>query len=195
MRERHVGFSTTGQSAQDSTFIHTLQVAQILTQVQLWWVTLWGRRETLSVHWSVTDRQKDDQKEKNWATFSISYSVTSCSDPSVCRRTLTRPSGSSGVPSSGFSWVAEMSTYQPIGEQLTNSATGTRHDLSTIRTPVFNPEWSKWVTTNQTSDGSIYLSESTNTFYFSLIQYIHFVFRQWSYPVWQYVTNKLELQQ
>lgn len=42
-----------------------------------------------------------------WSTFSTSYSETSCTEPSVSSRTLTRPSDSSGVPSSGFSWVAE----------------------------------------------------------------------------------------
>ena len=35
VRERHAGFSSTGQSVKDSTFIHALQVAQILTEVEL----------------------------------------------------------------------------------------------------------------------------------------------------------------
>lgn len=38
--ERHAGFSSTGQSVKDSTFIDALQVAQILTEVELCRVTL-----------------------------------------------------------------------------------------------------------------------------------------------------------
>lgn len=102
--ERHVGSGATAQSVQDSTFVHVLQVAQVLAQVLLRGITL----QRGSGFQALKDRWEREGKGRS--TCSVSYSVTSCREPSVSRRTLTMPSGSSGVPSSGFSWVAAIIT-------------------------------------------------------------------------------------
>lgn len=109
--ERHVGSGAPAQSVQDSAFVHVLQVAQVLAQVLLRGVTLQrGSGCQASQH------RRDSKHRRGGSTCSVSYSVTSCREPSVSRRTLTMPSGSSGVPSSGFSWVAAIIT-QPVRDE------------------------------------------------------------------------------
>lgn len=113
VRERQVSSGAADEGVQDSALVHVLQVAQVFAQVLPWGVAL--QRDTAFRH-SVGQRWTG-----GWArgpTCSVSYSVTSCREPSVSRRTLTIPTGSSGVPSSGFSWVAGRigSTNQRPGE-------------------------------------------------------------------------------
>lgn len=96
--EWHLSSGATAQSVQDSAFIHVLQVAQVRAQVLLRGITLQRGRG-----FQASKDRREGQYRKGGSTCSVSYSVTSCREPSVSRRTLTIPSGSSGVPSSGFS--------------------------------------------------------------------------------------------
>lgn len=106
VRERHVGSGAAAEGVQDSAFVHVLQVAQVFAQVLIRWITL-GRESGLQ---APVFALLEGKHRKGRCTCSVSYCVTSCREPSVSRRTLTIPSGSSGVPSSGFSWVAEIIT-------------------------------------------------------------------------------------
>lgn len=84
-----------------------------------------------------TGQRGDEGDGKDGSTCSVSYSVTSCRDPSVSRRTLPIPAGSSGVPSSGFSWVAGKirSTNQRPGEATDSKTTRVLMDFCS-----FSPE-------------------------------------------------------
>lgn len=100
VRERQVSSGAADEGVQDSALVHVLQVAQVFAQVLPRGVAL--QRDTAVRHSGWTKGRRGGEG----CTCSVSYSVTSCREPSVSRRTLTIPAGSSGVPSSGFSWVA-----------------------------------------------------------------------------------------